>query len=1647
MSLARDLRGVFRRMRRRWAALGEWIGARSTDRARTGSGPGWAAGSLRWAALALAVLITGYAMLARLARTTRIGRDPAVPVLFRVSLGKRGAMLPRGGSGRYFMLRPEGGRGGAVRWVASEPGRGVRAYRSGDAIPVFGSSQRVLDLFPMPCDDRAKKRDQSRLLSTAASAPAPRPKKPPGAKHGKSPSAPGKGPASSPPTRPLPRGVVFVSGTGSLIEVCSIGRRGSVLVRHVGWRLPVGRLERGVTIGRSVEADLVAGTAALPDKAGELRLVGDRLSVTPARGASLSFTAASTAKGGGKGKSARSGKTVFRAAQGVEFGWRMKQTSSRPYWMAWRMTPEEGGHVDLLLTGAVGQGESHELAPDLSPGARPRRYLVGDHRAQFLSVLPDEVLVFDLETAVQPLVQRGILTYMAPRTLRAGLSARHSAEADLLRTINRIPPPRMKGVVGPLLRHRFLRARLRMANRLLARGRSARAADLFRIEGDQGRSSARSLRGMARGGVAIRAPRRNMLSSGRLAGRSRSNPRLRTVITARGPGSPFLQMVDREGRERRAPRVIYLPPPGGALDLAWSDNPPLALRKMALREVGAVVRPRTALWTAGTLFAGSQALFAEPPELVAERRRKLARKLKKTAAKAAPPPAPAARRFTWLVAKRWWSRKKGLQRSSNAWPLEELARKLAEPNSVEPVRRMIRRLNPRLVSKKKHCGPQSKWDSKASRWRHGTGCWGVAALVEKGAVLTLECVKQLVRGLREQSCRAGFRPTPATVRGKTSAPGSSSALAQAGASAGARLPGVCGAQVLVVGRPITGASAATGKCPRGGCVYVKTVPGTSQVRVNEVLVPAGSLHPLDNGDRLEVGGLLFRIRRPTGVLAFARMRMGQVVPLYPEGPAFSHAIAGAAGGPFRAVPRRLLESIPPAPGGRSSRSRARGQRRMVATTLDPDLQRIAYSVAAAHLARIDSAAFRLRFRRRYFLNRSRPHAGAAVVVNRRTGEVLAAVSLPAFDPNTREEKSGKLVRPAYLHGQITDVYGLTDDLLAYDPRHLPPAAPKAGEVTILDAQVPDLHQALGVARTELRKGVQRESRSGHLIERALRGYQTPGSTAKIVTAIAYQRWLEERGRGDATPVHQCFGGIMLKRRLRLRRNGRLVVRWRKSRTTFRCWRHGGHGRVDFTSAMAGSCNVYFAKLALEMAGVPRTALNGGAGSISWVRGRGPDRHKRFRYEMLEVEPDAIPNALSTDRTARMLFRTATRLGYSTRYGIRSRGGRRVYWDAYWEPGLPRWPKPDTARDPVRAVEQRRGRLLPHTTLSTGRFLGHGAGYPAWQHWVPGSRGPRWGLRVDSLLFGGPRGRTRAMAYLGFGQNLDTSPLRLALTTGVVASGGWLPAPRFWIGEARFLADGTITPRRDGAVLRPKALQALKAPQAQRILGALAAVATRGTAARPFANLNKVCLAQLGLRIVGKTGTAETRGAGYRRRLLTDVRAAGSAIRGVSQAAWLRSSGCRRRLWRYHYPEELVADSLFTAALVPTTVARTRGLKSKLGWSVEDLAVAVVVKNGYHPEGRQCLLRRKDQERAEAKYLAHDLLVAILNHLGACRDYVDRSSLLAPRLPRPKVTRRRRRRKLRRRPRRRRRKARKTGRLPRRGTRKPRRKRKRAKRRR
>lgn len=129
------------------------------------------------------------------------------------------------------------------------------------------------------------------------------------------------------------------------------------------------------------------------------------------------------------------------------------------------------------------------------------------------------------------------------------------------------------------------------------------------------------------------------------------------------------------------------------------------------------------------------------------------------------------------------------------------------------------------------------------------------------------------------------------------------------------------------------------------------------------------------------------------------------------------------------------------------------------------------------------------------------NSGAAVVLDVHSGEILALVSTPSFDPNL------------FTNG------------ISYK----------------------NWNELLNNERTPL-------------VNKAVSGQYSPGSTFKIVVALAAL----EAGVIDADTRYYCAGGMEI------------------SGSRFHCWRHAGHGPQNVVEALKNSCDIFFYETALRV---------------------------------------------------------------------------------------------------------------------------------------------------------------------------------------------------------------------------------------------------------------------------------------------------------------------------------------------------------------------------------------------------------------------------------------------------------------------------------
>ena len=139
----------------------------------------------------------------------------------------------------------------------------------------------------------------------------------------------------------------------------------------------------------------------------------------------------------------------------------------------------------------------------------------------------------------------------------------------------------------------------------------------------------------------------------------------------------------------------------------------------------------------------------------------------------------------------------------------------------------------------------------------------------------------------------------------------------------------------------------------------------------------------------------------------------------------------------------------------------------------------------------------------------------------------------------------------------------------YDGKGRPPAE-VSGSVAVIDVRTGDVLALASAPRfdpNQFPRGFTHEMWNElmrpeqPLFHRAVQGRYPPGSTFKGVTLYA---GLERGLVTSQTRLEACVGG------------------WQYGERFFRCWRPGGHMRVDAVEAMAHSCDVYFYQLGADM---------------------------------------------------------------------------------------------------------------------------------------------------------------------------------------------------------------------------------------------------------------------------------------------------------------------------------------------------------------------------------------------------------------------------------------------------------------------------------
>ncbi len=131
---------------------------------------------------------------------------------------------------RYFVLQPQTD---PAQVVISQPGRGVRAYRGQEGVPLFGAQTPLTELFLPPC--------------------------------------------SVPPEADA---TYFYTGDGMILWACLQDHERIGLYR-VGWRFSEASWRKGRSLGYSANNDIVMGGAMLPLQSARLRLQGHEMHIRP----------------------------------------------------------------------------------------------------------------------------------------------------------------------------------------------------------------------------------------------------------------------------------------------------------------------------------------------------------------------------------------------------------------------------------------------------------------------------------------------------------------------------------------------------------------------------------------------------------------------------------------------------------------------------------------------------------------------------------------------------------------------------------------------------------------------------------------------------------------------------------------------------------------------------------------------------------------------------------------------------------------------------------------------------------------------------------------------------------------------------------------------------------------------------------------------------------------------------------------------------------------------------------------------------------------------------------------------------------------------------------------------------------------------
>lgn len=200
--------------------------------------------------------------------------------------------------------------------------------------------------------------------------------------------------------------------------------------------------------------------------------------------------------------------------------------------------------------------------------------------------------------------------------------------------------------------------------------------------------------------------------------------------------------------------------------------------------------------------------------------------------------------------------------------------------------------------------------------------------------------------------------------------------------------------------------------------------------------------------------------------------------------------------------------------------------------------------------------------------------GAAVAIDPATGAVLVLASTPGYDPNNIDQVVGKKTEKYELNGKPTE---------------------KQVDITYFDR-------------------ISTDTENSPLLDRAAFGAYPPGSTFKLITAAG----ILDKNPGVVEDIYDCTGSIVV--------DG-FVLKDSKI-----------HGKVDFTDALAQSCNAAFARYGLDLG---EEGLRLAANSFGFVNGAQKDfeadagsvKYDRFaagRLKYLRFRPGMLPEERFTE---------------------------------------------------------------------------------------------------------------------------------------------------------------------------------------------------------------------------------------------------------------------------------------------------------------------------------------------------------------------------------------------------------------------------------